>query len=139
MPVAPDAPEVESPVKYPYRRRPRYVCGVLVPHGVDLRSRWGNRFGRLVRAYVKELGRPLTEFECGEVGLLVGLQIEEEQMRERSLTGERVNPEVRVKVCSEARRSRESLMERAAEARPAGDAALKAFLACRQPAEAEGA
>jgi hypothetical protein len=139
MPVAPDA-SVESHVTYPYRRRPRYVCGILVPHDVDLRSALGFRWKHLVRSYVKELGRPLTEFERSEVGRLVDLQIEAESMRARSLTGARINQAELVKNCSESRRIREALLEGAAEAKPAGDAALKAFLASkRQPAEESAA
>ena len=87
--------------------RDRMSNGRLLPPGVDGRSTLGRRANYLMRSYTAELGRDPTESDLANIRRRVALQLREEQLQERILRGEDVNPDTLTRLSSEQRRAEE--------------------------------
>jgi hypothetical protein len=110
------APEVSTATKFPYRRRPRYVVGVLIPREIDLRSTYGWRFGRLIRGYVAELGGGvLSEQDQGALRRVCRLELRIEELQAEGGVDDEI-----CRLSGEHRRLLKGLRSRAAKGKSSG-------------------
>jgi hypothetical protein len=72
--------------------------GRPLPKGIDLRSAAGRRYRYLVGAYSAELGPELSEPEKALIAQAVVLQLRAEQLGADVVAGERVDPDLLIRV-----------------------------------------
>jgi hypothetical protein len=110
-----------------YRRRPRVVAGIEMPRETDLRTVFGRRFTRLIRAYSAELGDNLNEPDRALIRQVCSLQLRIEQLDGR----DDASADEVIRLSSEHRRLLTALRARASKTKPSGTTALQEYLASR--------
>jgi hypothetical protein len=102
-----------------------------------IRRRRQQRFDALVAAYSAEIGGSLNETDKALAAQAASIGVHIEKLQAEIIQGCDVDEDMVVRLSSEHRRLLTSLRSTAAKAKPAGDAALKEFLANLAASDAE--